>query len=219
MQAASPERERWLALGILAGVLAVAYLLLVHPWWTVPMMEVNDHIAQMQQRDLRVRMELQQAPEIRKRLLAIRKQAGSVPGFMPERSPELATAALVQRLETAVREASPGNRSCAIINRSPMTEPRQERFPRVVAQVRLRCGTPELAAVLHSLEGGSPRLFVDNLNVLAQRYFEQEGNTSGGGLDVSFDLYGYLQPLPQPLTQQPDAGTRSAAAGEASDAP
>jgi general secretion pathway protein M len=63
-------------------------------------------------------------------------------------------------------------------------------------QVRLRCGTPELAAVLHALESGSPRLFVDNLNILAQRYFFMPGQNANqaGGLDVSFDLYGYLRP-------------------------
>lgn len=200
MRAASPERDRLLALGILAGLLLLAYLVLVHPWWTVPMLEVNGRIDSLQQRDLRVRTELAQAPEIRQRLQAARAQAARVPGFMPQRSPELATAALVQRLETAVLEASPGNRSCAIVNRSPMTEARQQRFPRVVVQVRLRCGNPELAAVLYSLENGSPRLFVDNLNVLAQRNFGAgmlAGGAQGeGGLDVSFDLFGYLQPPP-----------------------
>ncbi|HYM86493.1 MAG TPA: GspMb/PilO family protein, partial [Pseudoxanthomonas sp.] len=65
-------------------------------------------------------------------------------------------------------------------------------------QVRLRCGTPELGAVLHALETGTPRLFVDNLNVLAQRYAYVSAlpGGSGGGLDVSFDLYGYLRPVP-----------------------
>ena len=90
----------------------------------------------------------------------------AIRGFLPEASAELATAALVQRLETIVSQASPGNRSCAITNRSPMSEPRRDRFARVVVQVRLRCGTPELAAVLHSIESGTPRLFVGNLNVL-----------------------------------------------------
>lgn len=200
MRAASPERDRWLALGILAGLLLLAYFVLVHPWWTVPMREVGERIDRLQQRDLRARTELAQAPEIRKRLQAVQAQAARVPGFMPQRTPELATAALVQRLETAVAEASPGNRSCAIVNRSPMTEPRQQRFPRVIVQVTLRCGNPELAAVLYSLENGSPRLFVDNLNLLAQRYFSSNIGPSGqqgsGGLNVSFDLYGYLQPLP-----------------------
>ncbi len=66
-------------------------------------------------------------------------------------------------------------------------------------QVRLHCGNPELAAVLHSLEDGSPRLFVDNLNVLAPRQPFGRGagaGTQGAGLDVTFDLYGYLQPQP-----------------------
>jgi general secretion pathway protein M len=40
-------------------------------------------------------------------------------------------------------------------------------------------------------------LFVDNLNVLAQRYFFAPGQgQQAGGLDVSFDLYGYLRPQP-----------------------
>ena len=52
--------------------------------------------------------------------------------------------------------------------------------------------------MLHALESGSPRLFVDNLNMLSQRYFFLPGQNrgQGGGLDVSFDLYGYLRPLP-----------------------
>ena len=189
-------RERWIALGLLAGLLLVAYFLLIHSWWTVPMLELQDRIDGLQERDARARATLAQAPEIRKRLAAVREQAARVPGFMAERTTEQATAGLIQRLDTAVLEASPKNRSCAIQTRSPITEPRKERFPRAVVQVRLRCGTPELAIVLHSLESGSPRLFVDNLNITAQRfYFTPEQAPSGaGGLDVSFDLYGYVSP-------------------------
>ncbi len=188
-------RERWIALGLLAGVLLVAYFVLIHAWWTVPMLELQDRIEGLQERDARARATLAQAPEIRKRLAAVREQAARVPGFMAENTTEQATAGLIQRLDTAVLEASPKNRSCAIQTRSPITEPRKERFPRAVVQVRLRCGTPELAAVLHSLESGSPRLFVDNLNITAQRfYFTPEQAPTSGGLDVSFDLYGYVSP-------------------------
>lgn len=196
-------RERWIALGLLAGVLLVAYFVLIHAWWTVPMLELQDRIEGLQERDARARATLAQAPEIRKRLAAVREQAARVPGFMAESTTEQATAGLIQRLDTAVLEASPKNRSCAIQTRSPITEPRKERFPRAVVQVRLRCGTPELAAVLHSLESGSPRLFVDNLNITAQRfYFTPEQAPTSGGLDVSFDLYGYVAP---PAGGTPDA--------------
>src|SRR3546814_1330021 len=142
MRAANPDRDRWLALAILGGLLLLAYLVLVHPWWAVPMMEVEGRIDDLQQRDLRARMELRQAPEVDKRLQAVRAAAERVPGFMPQRSPELATSELVQRLETAVLEARPGNRRCGTISRSPLTETRQQRFTRVAVQVRLRIGRP-----------------------------------------------------------------------------
>lgn len=196
MRADVSRRDRWLALAILAGVLALAYLLLVHWWWTVPMLEVGAEIDALQQRDLRARMELQQAPAVRERLEEVRAQTAGVPGFMPEANVQLATAALVQRLESVVAEASPGNRSCMISNRTPLADTRQERFPRAAVQVRLTCGNAETAAVLHSLESGSPRLFVDNLNMLTTSFNYGGGQRSGGGLEVSFDLYGYLQPVP-----------------------
>ena len=196
MRAEPARRDRWLALAILAGVLALAYLLLLHPWWTAPMLRVNGEIDTLQQRDLRARMELQQAPAVQQRLEEVRAQTAGVPGFMAEANVQLATAALVQRLESAVAEASPGNRSCAITNRSPLADARRDRFPRAAVQVRMNCGNPELVAVLHSLEQGTPRLFVDNLNILAQRYAFQASETGAGGLDVNFDLYGYLKPSP-----------------------
>lgn len=193
MRDAIADRDRWLALGLLAAVLLGLYFLAIHPWWTVSMAELGDRIETLQERDARARATLAQAPEIRKRLAAVRAQSARIPGFMNEASPELATSALIQRLETAVLQASPKNRSCAIQNRSPLTETKQERFPRAVVQVRLRCGTPELAMVLHSLESGSPRLFVDNLNVISNRFvFSAEQSGNSGGLDVNFDLYGYL---------------------------
>jgi general secretion pathway protein M len=193
---APADRDRWLALGLLLAALALAYAVLIHPWWTVPMLEAQSRIESLQQRELRQRMQLRQAPLVAQRLAQVRQQLAGRPGFLPEASAELATVGLVQRLETAVAQASPGNRSCAITNRSPINEASRERYARVVVQVRLRCGTPELATVLHSLESGTPRLFVDNLNVLAQRhFFGAGGEASGeGGLDVSFDLYGYLRP-------------------------
>lgn len=190
------DRDRWLALGLLLAALALAYLVLVHPWWTAPMLAAQDRIEALQQRELRMRMQLQQQPQIQRRLAQVQAQGAQKPGFLPEGSAELATAGLAQQLERVVLEASPGNRSCQISNRSPLTAASQERFRKIVVQVRLRCGMPELATVLYRLENGNPRMFVDNLNVLAQsNYFVADaGRAQQGGLDVSFDLYGYLRP-------------------------
>ena len=207
------DRDRWVALGLLVAAIALAYFVLLHPWWTVPMIDTETRIDDLQQRELRVRTQLAQAPEVERRLAEVRAAQRNRPGFLPEVTPELATAGLVQRLEAVVGQASPGNSSCAITNRSPLSDPRPaERFPRVTVQVRLRCGAPELATVLHALEGGSPRVFVDNLNILAQRYFYMPGQggnrPQSGGLDVSFDMYGYIPP--RPATTQASTGGRRA---------
>ena len=210
MQAPVSKRDRWLALGLLAAALALAYGVLIHPWFTVPMQEVEGRIDAARERELRLRMLIKQAPQVQQRLQQARAQLARTPGFLPERSPELATAALVQRLETVVAQASPGKRACEITNRSPLQEVSRENYPRVTVQVRLRCGTPELASVLYALEGGSPRLFVGNLNVLAQRVFFGPGQGGNrGGLDVSFDLYGYLPPAVNAAASQRTAESRT----------
>lgn len=198
MAVRSARQDRWLALGVLLIALALAYLVLIHPWWTVPMLRVDARIADTQQRELRVRSQLQQRPQVEKQLVAAQAALGHRPGFLPESSVELATAALTQRLETVVAQASPGNRSCAITNRSPFPQGGSDRFPRVVVQVALRCGVPETTAVLHALESGDPRLFVDNLNILAQgsSFRTAGGEDQSGGLNVTFELSGYLKASP-----------------------
>ena len=196
------DRDRWLALALLAALLGLAYLVFVHPWWTVPVRETDAKIDALQQRELRARMQLQQAGAIAARLQAAQALEARAPTFLREDSAEMATAGLVQRLETVVAQASPGNRSCAINNRTP-SEARQtqERFERVTVRVRLRCGNPETAAILHALEGGTPRLFVDNLSILSQGFFAMPGRNGAQrdyGLDVEFDLYGFLRPATRP---------------------
>ena len=213
MQAQVSNRDRWLALGLLLGALLAAYVVFVHPWWTVPMQEAGDQLETARERELRLRMQVKQAPQVRQRLEQARAQLSRTPGFLSERSAELATASLVQRLETVVAQASPGNRSCEISNRSPLQETSREKYQKVTVQVRLRCGTPELASVLHALEGGTPRLFVNNLNILGQRVFFNPGEGSTqGGLDISFDLSGYLQPSANAIGAASSTGAGSASA-------
>lgn len=195
---ARAERDRLLAIGLLFAVLGLLYLLVLHPLFTQPLREADARIADLRDRDARVRALLQQAPEITKRLAEIDAR-GNTSGFLAEPTTELATASLIQKLEQVVGEVTPGNRGCAITNRAPLSgEPPPGRFRRVTVQVRLRCGNAETLAVLHALESARPYLFVDTLNISSQRYFAIPGNNppQEGGLDVSFDLYGYLRPVP-----------------------
>ena len=190
------DRDRWLALGLLLLVVGFAYLLVLHPTFTVPLRALDERIEDLRTRDARLRGLLMQAPVIRQRLAALDARSGA-DGFLAEPTAELATASLIQRLERVIEEVTPGSRGCAITNRAPMSgEPPPGRYRQVAVTVRLRCGNAETLAVLHALESSRPYLFVDALSITAQRYFAIPGNNlpQEGGLDVSFNLYGYLRP-------------------------
>ncbi|WP_422505218.1 type II secretion system protein GspM [Stenotrophomonas sp. GZD-301] len=210
------RRDRWLALALLIAVIGVAYLLLVHPWFTQPLRAIDADIAGLQERQQRVQAQLQQRTQVAQGLARTRTALQGRPGFLREATAESAAAALSTRLQDAVASASPGNRSCTISNRSPLPDTTPDaRFARVALQVRLRCGIPEMAAVLHTLETGTPRLFIDNLNLLAQR-FQQSPSETGTGLDVSFELVGYLSDAATDgLAQAPVAADAAGAAASA----
>src|SRR5690606_7405788 len=103
------DRDRWMALGLLLAALALAYLLLVHPWWTLPMRDAQEGINALQERSQRARIQMQQAPDVAARRREAMESDRQVPVFLPEASAELAFAGLAKRLETEVERASPGN--------------------------------------------------------------------------------------------------------------
>lgn len=188
--------ERWRALGGAMLALLIAYLVLVHWWFTAPMLAMGEQIHTLGEEELALRQEAGQRAQITKQLAQVREFEAANPGFLPEGNRELASAGLVQRLEQVVGSTSADNKTCQITARTPAEMPSKEPFARVAVQVRLRCGTDELAAVLHSLESGSPQLFIDNLDLLSRRSYLMNNIESAGILDVSFDLYGYLKATP-----------------------
>ena len=190
---APANADRW---RILAGVvlaLLVVYLVTVHWWFTAPMLDMGAQVSALRDEEQTLRLQIAQRAELQLRLAQVRQFEAANPGFLPEGTRELASAGLVQRLQQVVASASPNPNACQITAQTPSDMPTQEPYPRVMVQVRLRCGTGELAAVLHALESGSPQLFIDNLDMLSRDSYLATPGASGGSLDVSFDLYGYLK--------------------------
>ncbi len=188
----SASADRWRILAGVALALLAVYLVTVHWWFTAPMLDMGAQVTALRDEEQALRLQIAQRSELQGRLAQVRQFETANPGFLPESTRELASAGLVQRLQQVVANASPNPNACQITAQTPTDMPTQEPFPRVMVQVRLRCGTGELAAVLHALESGSPQLFIDNLDMLSRRsYLATVGDT--GGLDVSFDLFGYLK--------------------------
>lgn len=200
------HRDRALALGLLVLTLVGLYAMLVHPWFTRPLNALATEANALHERRGRVQAQMGQADEVRRQLQQAQKVLAGQPLFLEQPSATLASSALLQLVEEVVLEASPGNRSCVISNRAPLPADGDSRFQKIAVQVRLQCGTPELARVLYGLEGGAPALFVDNLTILAQR--SAGSSPSGSGLDVTFDLSGYLRSAVEPNPAQEPANAR-----------
>lgn len=196
--AVSANRSR---AGVLAAVLlflVIAYLVLVHWWFTAPLLSMSSELESLRQQEQELRLELAQRPQFEQQLAQMREFEAANPVFLPEANKELASAALVQRLEQVVGSASANPNACQITARTPSEATEKEEFERVVVQVRLRCGMAEFATVLHALEGGQPQLFVDNVDLLSRRsYLAAGADVGGAAIDVGFDLYGYLRAAPQ----------------------
>ena len=191
----------WLGIALL-----LAYGLLVHWWWTAPMLALGDRIAEVRDEELGLRMEGDQIPQLRARLAEVRGAEAANPGFLAEPNKDLATAALVQRLEAEVRRIAPNPLACEVVARTPIEAQRSDPYPRGTVQLRLRCDAAMLGALLHGLESGSPQLFIDNLafNSMAAYFGAGQGATDSR-IDAVFDLYGYLRPTAPAPEGDPNA--------------
>lgn len=196
----SLERLRpllWLGIVALLG-----YGLLVHWWWSAPMLALGERIAEVRDDELGLRMEAAQIPQLQARLAELRMAEAANPGFLAEPDKDLATAALVQRLESDVRRVAPNPLACEVVARTPIEAQNSDPYPRVTVQIRLRCDAGILGQLLHALESGSPQLFIDNmaLNSMAA-YFGGGQGASDSRVDAVFDLYGYLRPTTPSTTE------------------
>ncbi|MEO8001624.1 MAG: type II secretion system protein GspM [Arenimonas sp.] len=199
---ASVNTERWKIFSGIALIIVLAYFLLLHWWFTAPLMEMGGQINQLRDQELQYRMDAGQRPALEKKLGEVRQQQALTPHFLPEANKELASAALVQRLEQVVSGASTNPNACQIIARTPTETSGKEDFQRVTVQVRLRCGMAEMTNIMYSLEGGSPQLFIDNIELLSRNSYNNAGPV-GGAVEVVFDLFGYIQ-APQEKKGKPN---------------
>ena len=90
--------DRWRILGGMAVAVVVLYLVLVHWWFTAPMLAMGGQIRELRDEEQALRAEIAQRPQLQARLAQVRQFEAANPGFLPEATRELASAGLVQRL-------------------------------------------------------------------------------------------------------------------------
>ena len=186
----SARRDRWLALALLLAVLGLAYLLLVHPGSpsrcvrSMPMSPPCANASRACRRSCSSSRRSNSA-------FALPARHCRRPGFLREARRSCRRCG--RPAAGCGGDGQPGQPQ--LHHQQPHAADRQPARRRVRARrhagALLRGGRTGHRAA--QPETGSPRLFVDNLNLIAQR-FQQSPNESGLGLDVSFELAGYLLP-------------------------
>ncbi len=66
--------ERWKIYGGVFLIAALAYLVLVHWWFTAPMISMGEQIDQLRDQELQYRMDASQRPALEKKLNEVRQQ-------------------------------------------------------------------------------------------------------------------------------------------------
>ena len=190
------ENSRFLAVALLLGALLVGYIAGVHWWFTAPLLDVTSQMADLREQEVRFRRTAAERPLIEKRLAEVRAFEAGNPAFLTEGDFDSAAAGLTQRLKQIVGERQRDAQSCQIIMNQYSRPTEKELFERVAIRVRLRCSLEEFAPVLHALEGGSPMLFVDEVQIWKQTGYRAPGSTQVSSyLDIQFTLSGYLRKL------------------------
>lgn len=190
-------RGRAYALGLLALLMALVYLLGVHWWFTAPFLEARAELIEARDQEAKFRFLAQQRSLIEQRLTEVRQFEASNPEFLIEDNFDLAASSLIQRLQNLVGGQNAGT-ECTVVSTTPFRTQVEEPFERVTVKVRLRCELEFLTPILYGLETESPRLFVSDFVINSRRQFLPQGRSRAqqGVIDISFDVYGYLRTAP-----------------------
>lgn len=187
-----PEKRRPLAIGLLVITVLVVYAVTLHPF-VLKHMSYNDEIAD-QIRALQQFRALAGQREVYSRALQDISdyQAGNT-YYMPETARNLAAAEMQRMINRAVDNLGE-EEGCQVISLQNVQDKEEERFPRATVKVRMRCRMDSLRDLLYELEGSTPLLFVDSVNVYRQRARRRRGRVvTPSYLDVRFDVSAYMR--------------------------
>lgn len=185
----SPLLGRTMALALTACVILAAWISVVEP--------IRSKHREYENSALRSRELIERFNRVgatRNRLQAqvteLNRRARSSGGFLKGASPTLVAANLQNRLKRIVSETGATIRSSQIL---PVRE--EGDLKRIALRIQLVADVAALQKILYGLETGDPYLFMDDVNIRAQRKRRRRGKTADArSLTVRIDMYGFLQP-------------------------
>jgi general secretion pathway protein M len=187
-----PSNSRLAAVGLLVAVLAVLYLVVFMPFFSVES-EYADTIDDLQFRLQRFRRVAAEKDYWLNRLDEIKRASQQEERFISRDTAALASADLQSMIKDAVTGAGG-----ELISTQVIPERKEEQFTRIAVKVRMTGSTQVLRDVLYGFETRKPVLFIENLNLRPIRIIQPVGPGRKPGrvadkLSVDFDVVGYMR--------------------------
>jgi general secretion pathway protein M len=190
----SPALRRIVAVGLLLALIFAIVLWVALPLWE----SYSDAEASASELEMALRKLDSARPDpvaLEIELRRLESKRAAAPGLLAGPSDALASAELQNRLTTATEAARGTFRSAQAL---PVHDEGPYRRVAVRAQMSVKLG--ELVRILHDLESSSPYLFIDqaSVRVLTSPHSGKspQPEDQEPGLDVTFELYGYVRKPP-----------------------
>jgi len=184
-RAIPPLVSRLLALGLLVLVMGVAWVLVAVPF-TAAFDAEETRIERATALLARYEKALDDEPNLRAEIEALRKSDGSPDPFLKGESTQIIAAKLQNRIQTLVA-GEPGDiRSIQVL-----PESEEDGFEKIGLRVTMTAGIPTMQKVFYDIESSVPALFIDNLDVRTNIRRRRRNTESTNRVQIRFDVFGY----------------------------
>ncbi len=181
--------SRTVALALLIGIAAAIYSLIVDPLMRA-YRETDAAIAQASISLARYEAIAGSGSQFEAQLDRLEQHQARSGIYLTGATDALAAAKLQEKVSATIQEIGGNLRSIQIL---PVESDGD--FRRVAVRVRINARIEPLFRILYSLEAGEALLFINNLDIKADRRRRRDkGNPDDPTLSVRFDLFGYLKP-------------------------
>jgi len=186
----SPLQSRTLAVGLLLLALSLVYTGLIGPYLGA-FAESRDRIANLQYQLVRHRAMIDRRGELSERLEQLRALPQFTSFLLTQSTPNLAAAELENRVRNAVAQREGRMLSMQMVP----TTPTPEGLLPVTITINAKGTIETVHSLFHTLESGSPLLFLDNVEVTQARGSRSRypRMTTPPQLDIRFNLTGYVR--------------------------
>ncbi len=185
------NRDRWLAIAILIGVIGLFHVVAVMPLLSIAS-GYRESIEDLEFKLQRYKRIASQKDAVLNRSAEIKKKQASSKNFIARKSSALAAADLQKLIKSSVSSAGGGLTSTQVM---PGRE--DNGVMRVGIKVRMSGNMKVLKSVLHRLESERPMLIIDKLNIRSVKSRRRDKKTrklvSSSKLNVDFEVVGYMR--------------------------